>query len=98
MSRCPRCNQLFWSRTGLSSAGSCRTRFRKSTSKGSNFGLDMRLTALLCPSALPEMPQGRVFGVMGGTATEPRLAYLDEPAPVTDDILAMAEPVKPTEV
>ena len=55
-------------------------------------------TPLLCPSALPEMPQGRVFGVVGGTATEPRLSYLDQTAPVTDEIVAMAGPVKPTEV
>lgn len=58
----------------------------------------MQPSALLCPSALPEMPQGRVFGVVGGTATEPRLLYLDQTAPVTDDMLALAAPVKPTEV
>ena len=58
----------------------------------------MQSSALLCPSALPEMPQGRVFGVVGGTATEPRLSYLDQTAPVTEDILALAAPVKPTEV
>jgi hypothetical protein len=58
----------------------------------------MQPAALLCPSALPEMPQGRVFGVVGGTATEPRLSYLDQTAPVTDDIMALAAPVKPTEV
>jgi hypothetical protein len=55
-------------------------------------------TPLLCPSALPEMAHGRVFGVVGGDATEPRLAYLDESTPVTDDLMAMAGPVKPTEV
>jgi hypothetical protein len=53
---------------------------------------------LLCPSALPEMPEGRLFGVMGGSATEPRLMYLDEPAPVTESLLSLAGPVKPTEV
>jgi len=53
---------------------------------------------LLCPSALPEMPEGRLFGVMGGTATEPRLMYLDQPAPVTESLLSLAGPVKPTEV
>jgi hypothetical protein len=57
-----------------------------------------RLTPLLCPSALPEMPEGRIFGVMGGTAAEPRLAYLDEPAPATGEILALAGEVQPTEV
>jgi len=44
------------------------------------------------------MPDGRVFGVMGGTATEPCLSYLDETAPVSEDILALAGAVKPTEV
>jgi hypothetical protein len=58
----------------------------------------MPTAALLCPSALPEMPQGRVFGVVGGTATEPRLQYLDQTAAVTDDLMALAAPVKPTEV
>jgi hypothetical protein len=58
----------------------------------------MRDTPLLCPSALPEMPGGRVFGVVGGTAAEPRLAYLDEAAPATDEVLALAGPVQPTEV
>lgn len=58
----------------------------------------MQPTPLLCPSALPEMPQGRIFGVMEGTATEPRLSYLDRAAPATDDIMALAAPVQPTEV
>lgn len=52
----------------------------------------------LCPSALPEMPNGRLFGVVGGTVEEPRLQYLDRAAPVTREVLAMAGPVKPTEV
>jgi len=58
----------------------------------------MQPNHLLCPSALPEMPEGRLFGVMGGTATEPRLMYLDQPAPVTESLLSLAGPVKPTEV
>jgi hypothetical protein len=53
---------------------------------------------LLCPSAQPEMADCRVLGVMGGSVAEPRLAYLDQPAPVTPEILALAGPVKPTEV
>ena len=52
----------------------------------------------LCPSALPEMPDGHVFGVVGGTATKPRLLYLDRPTPLTDELLALAAPVKSTEV
>jgi hypothetical protein len=54
--------------------------------------------ALLCPSAHPEMPDSRIFGLIGGTLEEPRLSYLDEVAPVTDELLALAGPVKPIEV
>jgi hypothetical protein len=52
----------------------------------------------LCPSAQPEMEDSVVIGVVGGTAEDPRLAYLKEPRPVTDDLLALSGPVKPTEV
>lgn len=55
-------------------------------------------TIPLCPSAQPEMAESVVFGVIGGTAHEPRLIHLAEPQPVTEALLAMAEPVKPTEV
>jgi hypothetical protein len=54
--------------------------------------------SLLCPSAQAEMPGCRVVGVMAGTADEPRLAYLEEPTAATPEILALAGPVKPTEV
>lgn len=53
---------------------------------------------LLCPSAQPEMPGGRIFGVMGGTVESPLLGYLDEPTPATPELLALSGPVKPTEV
>jgi hypothetical protein len=52
----------------------------------------------LCPSAQPEMESSVVFGVVGGSVEEPRLAYLKEPQPVTDEILGLSGPVKPTEV
>jgi hypothetical protein len=52
----------------------------------------------LCPSAPPEMDRSVVFGVVGGTVEEPRLAYLKEPQPVTDDVLALSGPVEPTEI
>ena len=51
-----------------------------------------------CPSAQPEMEDAVAFGVVTGTSEEPRLAYLSEPQPVTDELLALSEPVKPTEV
>ncbi len=55
-------------------------------------------TVPLCPSAQPEMEGSVVFGVVGGTAEEPRLAYLTEPQPVTPAVLALSDPVKPTEI
>jgi hypothetical protein len=44
------------------------------------------------------MPGGRVFGVVGGTAAEPHLDYLEEAAVASEELLALAGPVKPTEV
>ena len=36
-----------------------------------------------CPSAQPSMEGAVVFGVVGGTASEPRVGYLTQPLPVT---------------
>lgn len=55
-------------------------------------------TSPLCPSAQPEMVDSVVFGVVGGTIDKPCVAYLTEPQPVTDELLALANPVKPTEI
>lgn len=52
----------------------------------------------LCPSARPEMEGSVVFGVILGTSEEPRLAHLVKPKPVTEELLALSEPVAPTEV
>jgi hypothetical protein len=54
--------------------------------------------APLCPSAQPEMAGSTVFGLVQGTATDPRVAYLDRAVPLTPGILASAAPVAPTEV
>ncbi len=51
-----------------------------------------------CPSARPEMEGSVVFGIIMGTREEPRLAHLIEPKPVTNDLLALANPVAPTEI
>lgn len=53
---------------------------------------------LLCPSAQPEMSQSMILGVIGGTMEEPRLSYLEEPQPVSADLLTLAGPVQPTEI
>jgi len=55
-------------------------------------------TPLLCPSAQEEMAESVIFGIVGGTETEPRVAYLVEPQIVTDELLELTQPVKPTEV
>jgi hypothetical protein len=51
-----------------------------------------------CPSAQPGHPGAFAFGVFGGTPEDRRVAYLAERVPVTDELLALAGPVKPTEV
>lgn len=56
------------------------------------------VTRFVCPSAQPGMDNPVAFGVIVGTPEEPRLAHLESPLRVTDDLLAMAGPVKPTEV
>lgn len=52
----------------------------------------------LCPSAKPAMEGSVVFGVVGGTVEEPRLAHLVEPQPLTDELLALSGSVTPTEI
>ena len=60
----------------------------------------------LCPSAQPGMDNCRVLGVVQTDfqnevqqqGPTPRLVYLNELLPATDDVLALAAPLKPTEV
>jgi hypothetical protein len=52
----------------------------------------------LCPSARPEPENSVVFGIISGTVTEPRVAYLQQPQPVTDELIAKASPVTPAEI
>ena len=54
--------------------------------------------ALLCPSAQPGISESAIFGVVGGSVDDPRVQYLDKPLPVTDEVLQLAAPVRPTEV
>jgi hypothetical protein len=53
---------------------------------------------LMCPSAQPEMEGSRVLGVVGGTPEHPEVAYLNQYLPVSEEVLAMARPMKPTQV
>ena len=52
----------------------------------------------LCPSAQPDWKGAKVFGVVGGTPDAPETAYLATPAPVSDELLKLADPVSPDEV
>jgi hypothetical protein len=52
----------------------------------------------LCPSAQPDWSDSVIFAISAGTVEEPRVVHLPEPQPVTEELLALAEPVTPTEV
>jgi hypothetical protein len=52
----------------------------------------------LCPSAQPEIPGSVAFGVIAGSAENPRVAWIEEPVPVTNELLGLTKPVAPTQV
>jgi hypothetical protein len=52
----------------------------------------------LCPSAQPGMDSCRVLGVVQREGSAPKLEYLNHALAATPEILAMAAPLKPTEV
>lgn len=52
----------------------------------------------LCPSARPESVDGVVFGIVGGAIAAPRVTYLKQPLPITDEVMAKASPVTPAEI
>jgi hypothetical protein len=53
---------------------------------------------LMCPSAEPEMEGSLVFGIVAGTATEPRMVHFDRAKPVPPEFLTIDAPIRPTEV
>jgi hypothetical protein len=53
---------------------------------------------LLCPSAQPDMAEARIFGVVGGTAATPEVAYLKSSATVTPEMLEQLGDLDPTHV
>jgi hypothetical protein len=57
-----------------------------------------RIHLPLCPSAQPSMESSVVFGVFGEAGDPPLLSYLAMPLPVTEQVLALAGPVTPTEI
>jgi hypothetical protein len=54
--------------------------------------------SLDCPSAQAGAEDARVYGVRIGTADAPRVAYLTETQPVSEQLLALSGPAKPTEI
>jgi len=52
---------------------------------------------LACPSAPPEWEGAELIGVVEGSVAEPQVRFVRR-RPVTADLLALAEPVTPTEV
>ena len=57
-----------------------------------------RVARPLCPSAQPDWHGSRLLGVVGGTPQAPRVRFLDTPPAATDELLALAGPLRPTEV
>jgi hypothetical protein len=58
----------------------------------------MEHRSLSCPSTRADQPDAVVFGVVGGTAEAPMVAYLTSALPASDDVLGLAAPVTPPEV
>ena len=52
----------------------------------------------MCPSAQPDMADAVVLGVRGGTLAAPYVSYLENPVPVSSDLLALAGAAAPAEV
>jgi hypothetical protein len=52
----------------------------------------------LCPSAQPGMENCTVLGVVQQEGPTPMLVYLNQKVPATPEVLALAAPLKPTEV
>jgi hypothetical protein len=52
----------------------------------------------MCPSAQPEIPGSVAFGVIVGSAENPRVAWIEKPVPVTSELLALTSPLPPTQV
>jgi hypothetical protein len=51
-----------------------------------------------CPSSQATAEGARIFGVMTGTPEAHRVGYLTEALPVTEELLALSGPAKPTQL
>ncbi len=56
------------------------------------------LSPFSCPSAQPDMAEARIFGVLSGTAEQPRVAYLKQEAVIPADATPATGDLKPIEV
>jgi hypothetical protein len=54
--------------------------------------------SLMCPSAQPDMADAVILGVRGGPTEAPFVSYLEQPVPVSSELLALSQPLLPTEV
>lgn len=53
---------------------------------------------VMCPSAQPGMKEPRLIGVAMFDQDQPYVAYLNEPVPLSNEILSLAGPADPREV
>jgi hypothetical protein len=53
---------------------------------------------VLCPSAQADWQGSVAIGVVGGTADEPKVTHFPNALPVTEDLIALSNPVTPGEV
>lgn len=53
---------------------------------------------IICPSSQPQIKGSKVFGLVKGTVEKPRIHYLKSPEPITDELIALSNPVTPTEI
>jgi len=58
---------------------------------------DMR-APLMCPSAQPDMADAVILGVRGVPTEAPFVSYLEQPVPVSAELLALSQPLLPTEL
>lgn len=59
---------------------------------------DARAPSLMCPSAQPEMAGPVILGVRDASLDGALISFLEEPVPVSTELLALSEPLPPTEV
>jgi hypothetical protein len=52
----------------------------------------------MCPSAQPDFPGSLAFGVVAGSAENPRVAWIERPVPVNPDLVVLTAPLHPTQV